>query len=933
MERHLLSLLVFSLPALLSVSAAAEVTIGNQRARIVLNDDATWASLIDEAGGRECLAPGAKLALASIRHEGKTHNASAVALSNDELTFQFADIDTTFTYAVDRQPDWIAFRLQSIAGTRPERADVVRVPVGITQNVGRRLNAAWDEQTTVCVMAANRQVDCRGSAGEFATLAAATQDAPGPKMEGAAAALIVSPTEEFKGIAHQASHAFGLLTNEDADGTPVKDTDLARGSYWFLSFGEADVDKVIEYCEKAGLKQVMMGSGSWCTSPGHYLFNESRYPNGMESLKAVVDKLHEHGILVGMHTFVSKVSKRDPYVTPVPDRRFWKDREMTLAGAVTADQTEIESAADLSQWPGSPVCDQKRWEGGVVKHQEVILGDEIIQYESIGPQDTWDTFLGCARGAWGTTAAAHAAGDVGCHFGVDGCINGYIIDQETDLMDEVADRIAGIFNTCGFDMVYFDGGEDVDRRRFNHYVSNFQEQAVKRFEKRPIIHMGTVMTHLLWHSFARSSTVDTYLNTLHGAIISGAPVENWPTVKEHIDKSVAYMLSVRADMMPGELGWFGIWPKGQNTDGLQFDEVEYLMCKSLAYDVPVSLQTSFGQMEAHPLTPEILRIVGWYEGMRMLGHVPDRVRAMLREPGADFAMVPGSTLGLAGITPGRFARVEEVPLVGGTHDVRAYVAPDSALPSVATIWHYAREGLVVLNAKTDTLAAVTFLCEEIPFEVEDGKPVIPVGPVRTTLFSWDLDADELRAALENAEVRIRPPQMIFLRATDFDSLEGQMARGSDVGVEDPEAFGDVLVCTGRPDMQQPQPWYAEYTVGIPRAGRWTLWARVRYPGGGDQSFGIVLPGDEVTLSGNQVLGNCGVNEGQWHWTGRGGGSTTVPPGQAITLNLEAGPFTFRIYAREGPATAEMNPRLDLLCLTDDPLNVPTDEKAKERLGR
>jgi hypothetical protein len=141
----------------------------------------------------------------------------------------------------------------------------------------------------------------------------------------------------------------------------------------------------------------------------------------------------------------------------------------------------------------------------------------------------------------------------------------------------------------------------------------------------------------------------------------------------------------------------------------------------------------------------------------------------------------------------------------------------------------------------------------------------------------------------------------------------------------------VLVCTGKPNMQQPQPWYAEYTVDIPRAGRWALWARVRYASGADDSFGLVRPDEPITLQGAQVLGNCGVNEKRWHWTGRGGGVTSVPPAEPIVFTLEPGPFTFRIYAREGGGSAELNPHLDLLCLTDDPLTAPTDEQAKGKL--
>jgi len=35
----------------------------------------------------------------------------------------------------------------------------------------------------------------------------------------------------------------------------------------------------------------------------------------------------------------------------------------------------------------------------------------------------------------------------------------------------------------------------------------------------------------------------------------------------------------------------------------------------------------------------------------------------------------------------------------------------------------------------------------------------------------------------------------------------------------------------------------------------------------------------------------------------------------------------RIWAREGGGTAATNPRLDLLCLTDDPDYLPTDTDA------
>ena len=963
-----------------------DISIENARATLAITENAQWQSVLDKATGRELAPASDSLPIAEIRHTGQRWIAAKATLDSNVLTVSFANTDTVLTYAIESDENWILFRLTSIAGTRPESMTLLQLPVAITENVGRRLNAAWDEQTAVCMMAATRQANCSARSGRHATLAATTQDAPGPQLEGAAVVILICPTPDLKAVAREASHAFGLLTNENQDGIPVKDTDLVRGSYWFLSFGEADVDQVIDYCKRSGIRQVMISSGAWCTSPGHYLFNKGRYPNGQEGLKSVVTKLHEHGILVGMHTFASKISKRDPYVTPVPDKRFlrgvsasWRPTDglliAKLQDSITPEQTDIRVAGNLQFWPGSSAVANRYWEGGLAKHLEVTIGDEIIQYERIGPEGVWNTFEGCRRGAWGTAAAAHKAEAEAYHVAVDGCINGYIIDQETDLIDEVAERLAGIFNDCGFDMVYFDGGEDVDRRRHSHYVANFQEQAMKRFTRRPLLHMGTAMNHLVWHSFARSSTVDHYLNTLGGAIIGGKPPTTWPTVQEHIDRSVRYMLSVRQDMMPGELGWFGIWPQGTRTytvalsesdtqhyrqlgchegpvelpscdntimsgelvsptelnirvkyDGLQLDELEYLMCKSLGYDVPISLQTGFSQLEAHVLTPEILKIVREYESMRIGRKVPAETLARLKEPGKDFARVrvDGSDT---------WAEMSRVESPAGTRELQALVGAWGK-GSVATIWHTGQDGQLAVDIPCKSLRIVDFMGNALPGHADGERALIPVNFARTTVLSPALAPEQLVEALQQAELRLREPAQVWLRATDAEQLVGNMSFGSDLGIRESGALGDVLVVTGRPSVKAIQNWYAEYTLDIPHDGMWAVWARVRYPRGGDQSFGFVVPGDEVSLTpgDGQVLGNCGVGSDRWHWTGAGGGSTSAPPGNPVVRRLAAGPFTFRIYAREGPGTAEFNPRLDLICLTEDARHVPTDDEAKAWLA-
>lgn len=922
------SFLVAALALVLGAwGSGAEIALENARFRAVLGNDAVWRSLVDKATGADYCAGDKRVSLAAVRVEGKTRNASRALLAGDRLTVGFADCDTQLGYAVSTTDDWIAFKLVEVTGTRPSHVTVVRVGVTITERGGSRLNAAWNERYAVCLRGINLQTQgSQSRASDYRLLQATTQDFPGPKLEGAGAALIGAPTAELRPILCRLSEAYDLVCNEE-EGVPSRDLAIARQSYWFLGFAENEVDRVIDYCRRAGFRQVMLSSGAWCKHVGHFTFHESRYPDGIESLRRTVAKLHEQGILVGMHTFASKISKTDAYVTPVPDRGFWVEMSATLAADADAEATSIRTSDDLSQWPGSPVAKRKVWEGHVSKHQEVILDDEIVRYESIGPEGEWNTFVGCQRGAWGTKAAAHTAGTECRHYGVDGCINGYIIDQESPLFEETTSRLAHVFNYCDFDMVYFDGSEDVDRRRYHYFSANAHAVPMRKFKKRPVIHMGGGFTHGLWHSYTRDSTVDQYPGTYLAYINAGGTIRDWPTCKDHIDRSVRGVIRCEDDMTPGELGWFGIGPKSGNYDGLQFDEIEYLMCKSMGYNAPISLQTSFSRMESHPLLADILEIVRIYEATRLAGKVPEATCERLKEQGKDFVMLPGA-LATEGEPP-VFVEVEELAEVAGTHDVRSFVGARGS-GAIATLWHYVgKEGKVLLDAADVEVFDVKG--EPVAVEKVGAKVAVPVDHRRLLLRFAGTSAEAARGLLAGATLEIRKPVVLWIQAEDCRECVGTMTKGSAAGVEEPEALGDVVLCPGQMDRTGKTPCYCEYRVEIPRKARWTLWGRVRYPTGGDMSFGLVLPDEEVTLTGKQVLGNCGVNEKAWHWTGRGGGVSTVPPGSPITFNLEPGELVFRIYPREGNGTKAGNPRLDCLCLAEDPEYRPTDTDAKAAL--
>ncbi len=767
--RHSLGMLSFCLmlSAMPDFTRAADMTVSCGCAVLRLSAQAVPLSLMLKPGNTECLNTRRLEPLAEIQTgDGKWHAANTLRQHGKALELGFVGTDTTVSLAVETTEAWITFRVARIGGTRPAAVRFLMLDPAFTETVGKRLNIGWNQDHALCVMAVSPNTDTqvmgqdhvsleetvaainRGEGGVIphVRLMASAQDNPGPKMEGAAAAIIVCRTPDFKRVAQSVSHAYGLLTNETPEGVPVKDTSWVRGSYFFMSAGLKDTDRLIRLCRESGVRQVMLNSGAWCSSVGHYTVNTQNFPNGVADLKAFVARLKAEGITTGMHCFGSKVNKTDAYVSPVPDQRFWRQFEGVLAADIDAKQTAIKTGTNLSDWPGSSKVAKAYWEGGVEKHREVVIGHEIIRYKEIGPEGVWDTFMGCERGAWKTAADAHAANTPCYHYGVDGCINGYIIDQETSLPDEMHARLADIFNTCGFGMVYFDGGEDVDRRRFDYYVSAFQTSVMRRLNK-PVIHMGTIMTHRLWHSFARSSTVDTYINTLGGAILAGQPPAKWPTVKEHIDTSVAYMLSLRGDMMPGELGWFGVWPRqqryGREIDGLQLDEIEYLLCRSIAFNCPISLQTSFREMDRHPLAPAIMRLIKEYETARLANRFSEATQAPMREPGKEFTFLKRQ-----GFSP-ELVAVRPVTC-GNNPDLHAMVGPFEG-GAVATFWNAVGSANVTLDL-SPFLARVADFDDQrvVALKSVDEKLVLPVTPRRLTLLCPTLDAASLEQKIKKS---------------------------------------------------------------------------------------------------------------------------------------------------------------------------------------
>jgi hypothetical protein len=558
--------------------------------RYVLGADGTSRSLVEKATGRDWLAA-PPAALFSIRKGGKTFAGSSIRREGELLRvdFQVARAD----YRISARADYLVVELVRIEGEGVEEVVLAEVRPR-PETAGYLLAVRWNDQFAVCLMALSDRVNSRLEPGGL--LVASVYPEFG--MEGQKVALIAAPATRFPDVVRQVERDFGIPHTD-------KRSPDVRTSYLFTDLTEANADETIRYAKLGGFKYVMAYDSAWSTSHGSYPINTRNFPGGEESLKATIDKCHAAGLKVGIHMVTSFVGKNDPLVRPKPDPRLLKDAVATLAADIDAKATEIPAAEALADFPI-----EGAFYGGAKAGRDIQIDDELIQYRAIDGQ----RFLRVIRGFSGTQAAPHKAGAKISHLAER--YYSYLADLRTPLKEAISERIAGVINRCGFDMIYFDGGEvNGADGPYWYWVSQQQEDIFKRV-KRDLVVQGSGMTHYTWHVFSRGNCDD---------FSALAP-------KQYLDyhKIGDTWNSHHNNFLPAELGWWGFLEDTPDHPATTPDEVEYYAVRMLALDTPVSLETNLAKLKANGRTEEMLRLLAKYEDLRLGGKVPEAVREKLR---------------------------------------------------------------------------------------------------------------------------------------------------------------------------------------------------------------------------------------------------------------------------------------------------------------
>lgn len=411
------------------------------------------------------------------------------------------------------------------------------------------------------------------------------------------------------------------LPHPEINGEWSKTASQASSAYMIMGFGEEDFDRALAYTEQAGLKY-LYHSGPFETW-GHFILNKNFFPEGRRSLKRCVEKAEEKGISIGLHTLSNFITTNDAYVTPLPDKRLAEVGYTLLSSDIgPADNTiTIKDPARFNQFRNNSL-------------KAVRIADEIIRYAAVSETEPW-ILIDCQRGAFGTTASAHAINEPIFKL-ADHAYKVFLSNPE--LTFEIAENIANLYNETGVRQISFDGLEGCRSTGLGNYgeilfISTWYNHLNEDIQAHYIADASR-SSHYFWHIFTRM---------------------NWgePWYAGFRESQTQYRLKNQKyfdrNYIPNMLGWFLMKPV------TSIEDIEWLLARSAAFNAGYAFVTSYESLEKNGYTNEILAAISLWEDARMNGVFTAGQKKLMEDVNNEFHLEKASdtTLLLTRIHPYR----------------------------------------------------------------------------------------------------------------------------------------------------------------------------------------------------------------------------------------------------------------------------------------
>ncbi|MDD2474345.1 MAG: hypothetical protein PHI32_00320 [Dysgonamonadaceae bacterium] len=728
-----------------TTSAQKNIVIENDQLQLVIGDNAITKSLVYKPTNEECLIAHDSIPIFSVTQERPYHNEIKLAHPNKRMTFKansirregnklvvgFELVPYDAVIRIKETPDYIAFTFEDFIihpnayptwfGITPPPATEIcflQLPIRNRKNFGEWLNVSWDDKIAVNVLGTDQyaRIDADERNGYRILRADAVKDV---RLRDVGAALIVTNSENLLDKIAQIEEDYNLPKGVKSR----RDCQTKLSYYWSGNVNLQNLDQHLKYAKMGGFRNFMIYypaflAGSGYRNLGDYDYNKSLFPNGKDDLQSMLKKIEGAGLIPGLHVLHSHIGRDSRYVTPIPDHRLNMLRYFTLAKPLSMDDTEIYVSKNPVE---TNLADGTR----VLK-----IGSELISFESFTTIAPYK-FIGCKRGIDKTTINAQP---VGYTFGLldvseFGATSVYI-DQDTDLQDEVAEKIADIYR-AGFKYIYFDGSEGVNDPFWFH-VASAQHKVFKRLEPQPLFAEGAAKTHFSWHMLSGGNAFDVF------------PPE---TLKEEIRKWPSEEAPrMQQDFTRINFGWLGYVVPNEKTIGTQPDMLEFVTSRAAAWDCPVSIQTNISKFEEHPRTADNFEVFRRWEEARVQNWLTDAQKKDLQDLQQEHILLLDEK-GKMELQP--YHQIEHV--AHGSKEVRAFIFQRGA-DMYVVYWHTSGSGKMKLPLDKSKVQLFEKLGKKESFKsAQKGSIVIPVSN-RRYLKATNMSKDQLINAFGEAEI-------------------------------------------------------------------------------------------------------------------------------------------------------------------------------------
>ena len=383
------------------------------------------------------------------------------------------------------------------------------------------------------------------------------------------------------------------------DGEWGKTSRAAMKSYLISDFSEDNFDMILDKAKIAGFEYVYH-SGPFLDW-GHFNWDPKFTKGGDEGVKKMVDKAKAQGIAVGVHTLSNFTTTNDAYVTPVPSEHLLKQGVLTLTSDLDKEQTAIKiKKSDLFSMPMSLNAMQ--------------IDKELITYGSM--EDQGDTYLlkDCKRGAYGTTASAHAQ-KTPLYKLWDYPYKTLFPDLV--LQDKFADRLAELMNKTGLRQISFDGLEGCSYTGQDEYANS---RFVTRFYNQlnhNVLNDASRLSHNLWHIHTRMNWGEPW-----GEAMRTGQVEN-RIKNQHF---------FQRNLFPRMLGWFLIRLADRNFECSTLEDLEWALSESAGFDSGYAMTINSNTLRRHGQIDKLLEAIKNWDKLREAQAFSAEQKARLKDP-------------------------------------------------------------------------------------------------------------------------------------------------------------------------------------------------------------------------------------------------------------------------------------------------------------